>query len=235
MPRTAAAPGAKPPRAASATRRKPAAATPLGWRRGDSDQTMIEALGQRLRAIREGKGLSLASLGELSAIPAATLSRIENSKMSPTFSVLARLMMALGVDWIDLVGPKAAQSPARPLVSFNEPGGGQPRKVRGTHCVVLHNDANAHAMTLLVDVRARQLEKMGGLVGHPGEEFCYVLSGTLLLHMQGREPKVLKAGGSALFDSGTPHAYVSGCAGGVRILVVVTRAYGSHMPQAAAV
>lgn len=229
MPRTAPAPSAKPSRAASGKGRRPAAPKPRGWRRGEGDQSMIEALGQRLRAIREGRGLSLGTLSEMSELPAATLSRIENSRMSPTFSVLARLMMALEVDWIDLVGPKPARAPTEPFVSFNDPGGGQPRRVRGMHCVVLHNDDQAHAMTLLVDVRARKVEAVGGLVGHRGEEFCYVLSGTLLLHMQGREPRRLEAGGSALFNSGIPHAYVSGAAGGVKILVVVTRAYGAHM------
>lgn len=229
------------PKAATAARTKTArparAKAPVpeesrGWRRAEGDQTMIQELGQRMRAVREGKGLSLAQLSELSGIPGATLSRIENSKMSPTFSVLARVMMALDVDWIDLVGPKPAQPAAgEPLVSFAEPGEGRASEARGMRCTVLHSAENAHTITLVVDVQARRLDELGGLVGHRGEEFCYVMSGSLLLHMQGREPKLIRAGGSALFDSSTPHAYVAGSAGGAKILIVVTRAYGSHMAE----
>jgi quercetin dioxygenase-like cupin family protein len=59
------------------------------------------------------------------------------------------------------------------------------------------------------------------------QEFCYVLSGTLTLHMEGAPPRILRAGASALFDSATPHAYLAGAASGARIMTVVLRAYGS--------
>lgn len=219
-------------------RRAPAPARPRAappdaapWRRADGDQTMIQELGQRIRAVRESKGLSLAQLSEQSGIPGATLSRIENSKMSPTFSVLARVMMALDVDWIDLVGPRPAAAD-EPLVSFTDAGGGKPTQVRGMRCSILHSHDAAHAMPMLIDVQTQSLQDVGGLVGHRGEEFCYVISGTLALHLEGREPRLVQAGGSALFDSSTPHAYVAGAPGGAKVLIVVTRAYGAHMDPA---
>lgn len=222
--KTAAAPARKraPAKAAAANDTK-------AWRRGDDDQTMIAELGQRIRAVRESKGLSLAQLSELSGVPGATLSRIENSKMSPTFSVLARIMVSLQVDWIDVVGPKKLEEGER-LVSFSEPGQGKSTQVRGEQCTVLHSHDSAHSVSLMVDVHSRELADTGGLVGHQGEEFCYVLSGTLALHMEGREPRIMKAGASAQFDSSIPHAYLAANAGGAKILIVVTRPYGAHMP-----
>jgi transcriptional regulator with XRE-family HTH domain len=220
--------------AAAAPARKRAAAKSAAndtkaWRRGDDDQTMIQELGQRIRAVREAKGLSLAQMSELSGVPGATLSRIENSKMSPTFSVLARIMVSLQVDWIDVVGPKKLEEGER-LVSFSEPGQGKSTQVRGEQCTVLHSHDSAHSVSLMVDVHSRELADTGGLVGHQGEEFCYVLSGTLALHMEGREVRIMKAGASAQFDSAIPHAYLAANAGGAKILIVVTRPYGAHMP-----
>lgn len=199
-----------------------------GWRRTPGDQSMIQELGLRIRAVREERRLSLAQLSEKTGIPGATLSRIENSKMSPTFGVLARVMMGLDVDWGDLVGPKRLQ-PGERLASFADPGGGKATAVRESRAIVLHSHAEAHSLPLLVEVHARDLAAVGGLIGHRGEEFCYVLSGTLVMHMEGKPPRIMKAGASALFDSATPHAYLSGGSAGAKILIVVNRAYGSHV------
>jgi len=189
---------------------------------------MIQELGLRIRAVREEQRLSLAQLSEKTGIPGATLSRIENSKMSPTFGVLAKVMIGLDVDWADLVGPKRLQ-PGERLMSFADPGGGKATAVRESRAVVLHPHVEAHSLPLLVEVHARDLADVGGMIGHRGEEFCYVLSGTLVLHMQGKAPRIMKSGASALFDSATPHAYLAGAGSGAKILIVVTRAYGSHV------
>ena len=74
-----------------------------------------------------------------------------------------------------------------------------------------------------------QRAEVGGLMAHRGEEFCYVLSGTLVLHIEGQPPRIMKSGASALFDSAVPHAYLSGGNAGAKILIVSVRAYGSHV------
>jgi transcriptional regulator with XRE-family HTH domain len=209
-------------------------AEPTRWKRAEGDQSMSQELGVRIRAAREAKGLSLAQLSEKCGIPGATLSRIENSKMSPTFGVLARVMMGLEVDWVDLVGPKHL-APGERLMSFADAGKGQSAEVRSSRATVLHSHEEARSLPLLIEVHERGLAEAGGLLGHRGEEFCYVLSGTLVLHMEGQPPRVMKAGTSALFDSATPHAYLSGASSGAKILIVVQRAFGfpSQEPVAA--
>ena len=202
------------------------------WRRPEGDQSVSQELGVRLRAAREAKGLSLAQLSELSGIPGATISRIENNKMSPTFGVLARLMTGLRIDWGDLVESRRL-APSERLISFAEPGDGRSSVVRGSRASVLHPHDAARSLPLLVEVHDRDLADVGGLSGHRGEEFCYVLSGTLVLHVEGRPPRIMQAGASALFDSETPHAYLSGSKGGVRILIVVVRGHGGREPEPA--
>jgi transcriptional regulator with XRE-family HTH domain len=201
-----------------------------GWRRAVGDQSATQELGVRIRAVREAKGLSLAQLSERSGIPDATLSRIENNKMSPTFGLVARAMMGLEVDWIGLMGPRQMAAGER-LASFAEPGEGTSTDVRGTTALVLHSSEVARNLPMVVHVRDRDLAEAGGLIGHRGEELCYVLSGKLALHMEGRPPRILKAGASALFDSSIPHAYVAGSSEGAKVLLVVNREFG--FPQSA--
>jgi transcriptional regulator with XRE-family HTH domain len=221
-------PSPKATKAATKARKK----EPAGWRRTEGDQSMTQKLGVRVRAVREERGLSLAQLSEKSGIPGATLSRIENSKMSPTFGVLARVMMGLEVDWGDLVGPRPLGDGER-VLSFADAGtGGRSTKIRESSATVLHPVESARSLPLLVNVHAREMSDVGGLIGHRGEEFCYVLSGTLVLHMEGQPPRIMKAGASALFDSSTPHAYLSGSSAGTKILIVVNRGFAAAVPDA---
>jgi len=218
---------------AARTPARPARSTPAKavpeprWRRPEGDQEMSQELGVRLRAAREAKGLSLAQLSEASGIPGATISRIENNKMSPTFGVLARLMTGLEIDWGDLAAPKHL-APGERVISFADPGVGRTTVVRGSRASVLHPHDAARSLPLLVEVNDRELADVGGLSGHRGEEFCYVLSGTLVLHIDGQPPRIMKAGASALFDSATPHAYLSGAKGGAKILIVVVRGFAGR-------
>jgi mannose-6-phosphate isomerase-like protein (cupin superfamily) len=61
----------------------------------------------------------------------------------------------------------------------------------------------------ILTVTATALEEVGGLSRHDGEEFIYVLSGTLRLYTEFYEPATLKAGDSAYIDSTMGHAYVA--------------------------
>jgi transcriptional regulator with XRE-family HTH domain len=57
-----------------------------------------------LRAIREGKGVSLRALKVLSGVAVATLARIEAGNYDPRLSTVRRIAKALGVTVAELVG-----------------------------------------------------------------------------------------------------------------------------------
>lgn len=54
-------------------------------------------VGRRLRELRNGQGLSIRSLAEMSGLNFNTLSLIENGKTSPSVSTLQQLALALQV------------------------------------------------------------------------------------------------------------------------------------------
>ena len=61
---------------------------------------------------------------------------------------------------------------------------------------------------IIITVRARSVDELGGLVRHAGEEYLYVLTGTMELHSDLYAPLPLEPGDSVYFDSGMAHAYV---------------------------
>lgn len=60
----------------------------------------------RLRAIREGKGVSLRGLKKTSGVAVATLARIEAGGYDPRLSTLRRLAKALKVTVAELIGER---------------------------------------------------------------------------------------------------------------------------------
>lgn len=192
------------------------------WRRDADALDATNKLGQRLRKFREAKGLSLTAASDATAIPAATLSRIENNKMSPTFSVLLKLTQGLGVSLQDLMGPPGMFSPEQ-QISFSQPDDRSRAHIQGYDYSALHTETvlSKRVAPLIFEVSTDRLEDVGGLSGHPGMEFCYVLSGTLVLHFADRPPQELGAGASALFNADIPHAYLAKGRNRVRVLNVV--------------
>jgi hypothetical protein len=65
---------------------------------------------------------------------------------------------------------------------------------------------------ILTHIRAKSLEEFGELVRHPGEEYIYVLEGSIKVHTEFYDPVVLRSGESIYVDSNMGHAYVAeGC------------------------
>ncbi len=63
----------------------------------------------RLRAIREGKGVTLRALKKTSGVAVATLARIEAGGYDPRLSTLRRLAKALHVTVAELIGERSTK------------------------------------------------------------------------------------------------------------------------------
>jgi transcriptional regulator with XRE-family HTH domain len=62
---------------------------------------------ERLRRLRQKRGLTWYALGKLSGVPKQVLSRLEQPKSNPTLATLRKLAVALGVSIAELVGEEA--------------------------------------------------------------------------------------------------------------------------------
>ena len=77
----------------------------------------------------------------------------------------------------------------------------------------------------IMHINARTLDEAGGLIAHEGEEFAFVLSGSIDVYTEDYTPMRLEAGDSIYMDSTSGHVYVNAGPDPVaRVLAVTTHA-----------
>lgn len=171
----------------------------------------LPAPSRAIRQARLAQGLSLRALSARAGLPYSTLSKLENGKMALTYDKLIRLAQALGVDLKDIIS-EAEQPPAPVAV-------GRRSVTRAGHEWDAESEQHRHhypaaellgkmMIPIIIDVQARSVEELGGLVRHAGEEYLYILKGTMELHSDLYAPLPLGPGDSVYFDSAMAHAYV---------------------------
>jgi len=164
-----------------------------------------------LRAARIEQGLSLRALAARIGLPFSTLSKLENGKMALTYDKLVRLAQGLNVDIGTLVSgapPAEISPPAIGRRSIARAGGMKAVSEKHSHFYPATELLGKMMVPIIIDVKARSVEELGGLVRHSGEEFLYILSGSMELHSDLYAPLPLDEGDSVYFDSGMAHGYV---------------------------
>jgi len=173
-----------------------------------------------VKALRTRRGLTLTELAERSELAVSTISKIETGQLSPGYETIQRLAIGLDVDVAELF-----QARVEPVSTGRR---GITRKGQGVRHVSKHYDYEALAadvskkqfLPLFATIKAKSVEQFGGLPSHEGEEFIFVISGTVILHSEHYEPLALGPGDSAYFDSRAGHALVSGGKEDARIVWV---------------
>ncbi|HZX71546.1 MAG TPA: XRE family transcriptional regulator [Rhodanobacter sp.] len=181
--------------------------------------------GSALRSLRKNKHLTLAEVSARTGLPISTLSKIENDKMSLSYDKLARLSAGLEVDIAQLFESDTAAPPARVHGRRSVTRAGEGLAVETDNYSHLYPGAdllNKHLVPIIAEPHARSLAEFGELVRHPGEEFVYVLEGTVDLHTDLYTPARLEAGDSMYFDSGMGHAYIAVGLKRCRVLSICT-------------
>ena len=169
-------------------------------------------LGACLRRLRYERRLSIADVALVTGIAKSTLSRVENDRLSLTYTKLLQLCRGLQIDLAELFSHDQAKDASRPSGrrSITSPGGGKRVQVGKLEYQYLCTDLAGKKMTpMLGRIAARSLDEANGLWSHEGEEFTLVLRGRMLFHTEFYEPLVVEQGGSVYFDSTMRHAYVS--------------------------
>ncbi|TDR47583.1 XRE family transcriptional regulator [Tahibacter aquaticus] len=180
--------------------------------------------GAALNAARRRQGLTLVELGGRCGLPVSTLSKLENGKMALTFDKLTRISHALDIDIAELFASSKGS---------DEPGrfGGRRSITRAGQGYAIESDTYGHLypasdllnkrfVPIIAELHARTLEEFGPLVRHNGEEYTYIIAGTVDLHTDLYAPTRLETGDSIYFDSSMGHAYLSVGTGPARVLSI---------------
>ncbi|MCL6679690.1 XRE family transcriptional regulator [Sphingomonas sp. RG327] len=190
--------------------------------RGATDDD-VPAPTRAIRQARLNQGLSLRALSARAGLPYSTLSKLENGKMALTYDKLIRLAQALNVDLKDIIaeGEQANAPVAVGRRSVTRSGQElDAQSERHVHHYPAAELLGKMMIPIIIDVQARSVEELGGLVRHAGEEYLYVLKGTMELHSDLYAPLNLGPGDSVYFDSGMAHGYVRTSAGPCSVLAV---------------
>lgn len=195
-----------------------------GWTRTSDLLDLTGKLGERLRELRETRGISLKEASDITGVPRPTLSRIEHNKMAPTIGLLSKVVAGYGIPWSAILPDTIiSDAPSGKEASFSslrtqEVKLGQ-RSLKSLHP---SNPLSVRLRTFVMTTRHRTVADGGGYLSHPDTEFCFVLDGTLTIHFKGKRSRRLQAGESALFAASTPHAYTSHTGKPVEFLLVTT-------------
>ena len=179
-------------------------------------------LGVRVRDLRKSRNWTLEQAAKQAGLARSTLSKIENGQMSPTYDALKKLAIGLEISVPQLFTPPSKDQ-VNGRMAATKAG-------EGTHQITTTYEHNILAESLSVKkmlpyrarIRARAMEDFDGWVRHDGEEFLYVLTGTVTLFTEFYEPLHLKRGDSAYYDASMGHNLISSSADDATVLWVTS-------------
>jgi transcriptional regulator with XRE-family HTH domain len=173
--------------------------------------------GSALRALRRDRRLSLNDVSAATGISASFLSLVENDKSDITLGRLLKLATFYDVHVSDLLPPGTGRDPVviradeqRHIESPSE----------GIDLYLLGPDSERR-MLPMVGVFAPG-GRLAEWAEHEGEEYVYVLEGSIRLELEGHEPVVLEAGDGAYYRADRPHTFATVGDDGARVFGVVS-------------
>lgn len=178
-------------------------------------------LGERIREIRKQHGISLTELSQKSGVQMATLSRIENGKMTGTLESHIAIAQALKIDLpqlykgIDKVTPPPSlpiiEKPVPEVFTHNE---------RSSYEILTTNILNKKMLPTLLKIEA------GGRTAKEqntaeAEKFVFVLEGKLTVHV-GEQKFSLNKHNTLYFDASIEHFFTNEGSAAAKAICVTT-------------
>ncbi len=169
--------------------------------------------GAMVRKLRRSQGLTLQQVSDASSLAVSTISKIENSHLSPTYDVMLKLAQGLGTDIVSILdGASALEPKPTPAGRLSISRKGDLPQLDAKN--YLFQPIATQLKDRLIDatyatVKAREISEFEAPIRHAGEELVIVLSGAVELHSDLYEPIRLEQGDSAYYDAVMAHCYVS--------------------------
>lgn len=154
----------------------------------------LDAVGPRLRALRQRRETTLTELSAATGISVSTLSRLESGGRRPTLELLLPLARAHGVTLDELVDAPPTGDPRIHLRPVTRHG--------MTMLPLTRRAGGIQAYKLVIEPGPRSAEPDPQT--HEGYEWLYVLNGRLRVVL-GEHDLVLAPGEAAEFDTRVPH------------------------------
>lgn len=165
-------------------------------------------IGAKIRALRLKKKMGLVELGKHTGLSPAMLSKIERAKLHPTLPTLLRiaLVFSVGLEYFfagSREKPLVAVMRKRDRVRLPDRPGARPPSYRFESLDFAATERKFDSYFAEFLPAAEDALRPHA---HPGVEFIYVLTGTLVVRI-GEEDHAIAAGDSIYFDASIAHAY----------------------------
>ncbi len=182
-------------------------------------------VGQKLREMRAGRGLSLRALAALSGLNVNTLSMIENGKTSPSVATLQQLALSLQAP----ISAFFESEPAEKSIVFQKAG----QRPHGVFSRGVMEDIGAGLKLAGGQPLLVTLEPKAGSGPHPivhtGQEFVYLLEGKLCYTIE-EKSYLLLPGDSLIFEAHLPHRWENAGDAPTRSLLILCPADAKDRP-----
>jgi len=195
--------------------RLPAVGRGEGWGEGKMKGNFMEEqkefeevrVGEKIKALREQRGLSLKELADLTGFSTALLSQMENHLVSPSLGTIIKLAGAFGVKVGDFLGETEGEpftivrKDERKKVSRFASKDGV--KYGYSYESLGFEKKDRHMEPFIVTLEPATVKTSKTSV-HEGEEFIFVLEGEMEVIL-GDHTDILYPGDSIYYDSTIPH------------------------------
>jgi transcriptional regulator with XRE-family HTH domain len=174
-------------------------------------------LGQKLRAIRQARGLSLAEVSRETKISRSFLSLVEKGNNEITIGKLIRLIGFYGIHISDLladfVGKEehVVRRAERRSIPF-------PGEKMSVHLLAPDDERSMYPIWVEIEPGGCLAEKGR----HPGEEFIYIVEGEVVLELEPDETITLNSGDTAWYGGEEGHSLRNPSKRPVRLISVTT-------------
>lgn len=165
---------------------------------------MEEKLGVKMRELRKQKKITLKEVSEKTGLSISFLSQLENSKTSATLESLKKISEALGVNPSYFFSQKDHHS--RSIITRSEENSSSLKRSKFIYSDLTGNMENPLFLPNLIILNPG--DNRGNNFTHKGQEFLYVLEGSLTLLLN-EEEHILFPNDSIFINATSPHYWLN--------------------------
>ncbi len=188
----------------------------------------IPEIAERIRALREMCDLTTDEMAEATGVTVQEYEQLESGEQDFGFTFLYKCAERLGVDMIEII---TGSNPHLTDFTMVKAGTGLPIKRRAGftyyHLAATFRNKMAEPFLVQAPFIPEEQDREIHLSRHEGQEFDYIISGSLRFSHEGRTVD-LGPGDALYYDSGKGHGMIATSPEGCTFLAVVLKREGSE-------
>ncbi|MDR0974892.1 MAG: cupin domain-containing protein [Ruminococcus sp.] len=180
-------------------------------------------VGERIGAMREIRGLTVEEMAKALDTTSETLEAAERGELDCSVTFVYKCAEVLDVDLVELL---TGDNPKLKRYSVIRSGEGLPVKRRAgfeyQHLAYLFKNKKLEPFLVNAPYSAEEQDKPLTLSVHDGQEFDYIIEGTLKMSIDGKS-KELCPGDAIIYDSSAPHGMIASSECGCKFLAILLK------------